>query len=91
MSDLVKRLRGWRIDGTPVNETMREAADEIERLRQAILDEREACARVCDEKSEDWSNQESGFRADPEIMARSDGAAECAAAIRARGGSDEQG
>jgi hypothetical protein len=34
--ELVKRLRGLRVDGTPVDVTMGQAADEIERLRALV-------------------------------------------------------
>lgn len=35
-NELVKRLRGLRVDGTPVDVTMGQAADEIERLRALV-------------------------------------------------------
>jgi hypothetical protein len=60
----------------------------------ARADEREACAKVCDDIGEDlWSlykgrapytGKEEG-RADMHVQGKSDGADECAAAIRARG------
>jgi hypothetical protein len=34
--ELVKRLRGLRVDGTPVDVTLGQAADEIERLQSRI-------------------------------------------------------
>jgi hypothetical protein len=59
----------------------------------ARADEREACAKVCDDIGEDlWSlykgrapytGKEEG-RADMHVQGKSDGADECAAAIRAR-------
>jgi len=46
---------------------------EIERLRQAVLDEREACAKICDDLHWSWH------------MGDTSGPMECAVAIRARG------
>lgn len=51
-----------------------EAADEIERLRRAVLGERERCARICDEKHDTWRWDDG----DASIS----GPRECAAAIR---------
>jgi hypothetical protein len=61
-----------------------------------VAAEREACAKVCDDIGEDlWSlykgrapytGKEEG-RADMHVQGKSDGADECAAAIRARGNS----
>jgi hypothetical protein len=66
----------------------------MERAHIMILGEREACAKVCDDIGEDlWSlykgrspytGKEEG-RADMHVQGKSDGADECAAAIRARG------
>jgi len=50
-------------------------AAEIERLKQAVLDEREACAKVCDAEYESYD----------EYDRERDGALFCADAIRARG------
>jgi hypothetical protein len=65
----------------------------MERAHTMILGEREACAKVCDDIGEDlWSlykgrapytGKEEG-RADMHVQGKSDGADECAAAIRAR-------
>jgi hypothetical protein len=52
MSDLVVRLRLLASDFAPDtehDEVLREAADEIERLREAIAKERERCAQVADD------------------------------------------
>lgn len=58
-----------------LNYVLNLCAEEIERLRRATFDEREACARVCKREFEgyDWADREK------------DAAADCAAAIRARG------
>jgi hypothetical protein len=45
MSDLVERLRG---NGSQWSRIMREAADEIERLRKLLSEERERCAQVAE-------------------------------------------
>jgi len=52
MSDIVSRLRRWShaVDAAPASDLMDEAADEIERLRDAIrrLAEQDATLSVCD-------------------------------------------
>jgi hypothetical protein len=52
-----------------------EAAAYIRQLQQAVLDEREACAKLCDDLDRKWN--QSGVR-------------ECAKAIRARGNHDTE-
>jgi hypothetical protein len=63
-------------------------------VQKAVLAEREACAKVCEDIGEDlwalykgrapYTGKEEG-RADMHVQGKSDGADECAAAIRARG------
>ena len=73
-----------------------ERADKlIVSLRKQIAAEREACAKVCDSlEAQAWNNYKRGptdgstGRADPTMMGRADGASECAAAIRARGATE---
>jgi hypothetical protein len=65
----------------------------MERAHTMILGEREACAKVCEDIGEDlwalykgrapYTGKEEG-RADMHVQGKSDGADECAAAIRAR-------
>ena len=57
-TDIVNKLRMYAEDLHSAGgfngyaSAMSLAADEIERLRQAVLDEREACARVVDKNAE---------------------------------------
>jgi hypothetical protein len=78
-----------------LSDALAESRREVDALvALARADEREACARVCDDIGEDlWSlykgrapytGKEEG-RADMHVQGKSDGADECAAAIRARG------
>lgn len=53
MSDIIERLRRWThaVDAAPASDLMDEAADEIERLREAVhryLAEQDATLSVCD-------------------------------------------
>ena len=75
LRDIPKDARGWHEeDGVsqniPFGRLAHEALAEIERLEAAVLAEREACAKVCEEQ----------FRESMSVWPR-----ECAAAIRARG------
>jgi hypothetical protein len=78
-----------------LSDALAESRREVDALvALARADEREACAKVCDDIGEDlWSlykgrapytGKEEG-RADMHVQGKSDGADECAAAIRARG------
>lgn len=70
------------------------AAPQPDALEQARAEEREACARVCDEIAADrwniykgrspYSGREEG-RASPHVQGENSGAEMCANAIRARG------
>lgn len=61
-----------------------EAAAEIERLqasmREALLAEREACARLCDENGDKWADGNDEWR-----NGQTTASYDCAIAIRARG------
>jgi hypothetical protein len=78
-------------------DAMRRCADEIERLRDVLAtarrEERERCAAVCDAIEIDlWHRYKHGEgydRGNPHNSAASDGATQCAAAIRAL--TDEEG
>ena len=66
-------------------DTVEDLLDHLDtQIAERLLTEREACAKVCDEISEEYGRRESrrypGLRTDAEM-----GAGVCAAAIRARG------
>ena len=64
-----------------------EMLDEVARLNKAVADEREACAKVCEEEASrakwNWDNDISGNQ--PFWNGGEQLASSCAAAIRARG------
>lgn len=55
-SDIVERLENWNRGGVPTAVTpdmlMREAADEIKRLRNARNETKERCAKIADQALE---------------------------------------
>jgi len=73
---------------------MRDTTDALDALHRlvhlAVADEREACAKVCDEYSlERWKAYKTGYsleRALPQTEGRADGAEACSKIIRSRGG-----
>jgi hypothetical protein len=64
-------------------EVMRNAANEIERLRCICNESIERCAKVADNKEYEWTRQwRAGHKADSHLEGMSDGAGEVATAIR---------
>ena len=96
MSDIVERLREGCGCNFPETTCMAEsecadafaAADEIERLRAALstarADALEEAARAVDAKSDEWDTEwRRGRKVSSHLEGMSDGAHDCAAAIRA--------
>jgi hypothetical protein len=72
-----------------VMSTLRRAAAALERAEAdqaaALATERERCAKLCDELERSiWDEYKKGHRSSGHTEGRSDGAAECAALIRAK-------
>jgi hypothetical protein len=56
MSDLVRVLRGQRIDGRGADEIMRRAADEIELLRALLREAHRAVIYMCSDGAATWAS-----------------------------------
>lgn len=52
MNDLVRVLRGQRIDGRGADEIMRRAADEIERLRSQLAGMEDLYVQACEQRDD---------------------------------------
>lgn len=75
-------LLGWH--HRTMTDEQRDTLSRVERIAEvAVLREREACAKLCDAKSEHWWARWK-HQADLRDMGASDGADECAQTIRSR-------
>ena len=82
-----EKLAAWMIErgyATGHGDTVEDLLKELEwQIEERIRNEREACAKVCDQMFHDWCNQE--FEDEDEAYRNKPDAEDCKKAIRARG------
>ena len=82
-----EKLAAWMIQrgfATGHGDSIEKLLEELEwQIEERIKNEREACARLCDQMFHDWSNQE--FEDEDEAHRNKPDAEDCKKAIRARG------
>jgi hypothetical protein len=82
-----EKLAAWMIQrgfATGHGDTIKDLLKELEwQIEERIKNEREACARLCDQMFHDWCNQE--FEDEDEAYRNRPDAEDCKKAIRERG------